>query len=88
MPALTFFPKTRLSELVGRLGGLTRSDAVDAAKTQLESLRGEADSVIAASLGQLESLIYAPQKPDAYSQAQMTEILILGDQIEIGRAHV
>jgi len=81
MPALTFFPKTRLSELVGRLGGLTRSDAVDAAKTELESLRGEADNVIGASLGQLEALINAPEKPNAYSQAQMNEILALGDQI-------
>lgn len=81
MPALTFFPKTRLSELVGRLGGLTRDDAVEAAKTQLESLRGEADSVIGVSLGQLETVIYAPETPKTYSQAQLNDILALGDQI-------
>ena len=81
MTALTHFPKTRLSELVGRLGGINRNDAVEAAKAQLESMRGKADEVILTSMTTLEGLIYSPANNGAYSDEQLRTILELGDQI-------
>lgn len=81
MTALTHFPKTRLSELVGRLGGIKRDEAVAAAKQQLESMRGKADEVVLTSLASLEAIVYSPAKGNAYSPQQMRSILELGDQI-------
>jgi len=78
---LTHFPKTRLSELVGRLGGINRSDAVEQAKKQLETMRAKSDEVILASMTALEKVVYKPHSASAYSRAQMNEILALGDQI-------
>jgi len=78
---LTHFPKTRLSELVGRLGGINRDDAVEAAKKQLESMRGKSDEVILKSMATLEEIVERPASAAAYSPAQMNEILALGDQI-------
>jgi hypothetical protein len=78
---LTHFPKTRLSQVIGRLGGVSRSDAVDEAKKQLESMREKSDEVIRASLTALEAIIFHPETKQGYSPAQMREILCLGDQI-------
>ena len=41
MSVLTHFPKSRLSELAGRFGGLSREEAVEAATRELEILRPE-----------------------------------------------
>jgi len=81
MTALTHFPKTRLSQLVGNLGGIKREDAVEEAKKQLESMRGESDEVILASMTALEDIVSQPQSPKAYSPEQMNTILALADQI-------
>ncbi|MGH6828244.1 MAG: hypothetical protein ACREFW_04985 [Rhizomicrobium sp.] len=81
MAALTHFPKIRLSELVGRFGGVTRSDAVANARKELESLRNQSDEVIENSIEALEKLVYRPDRADRHSAAQMQQILVLGDQI-------
>src|SRR4051812_35971034 len=81
MVTLTLFPKTRLSELVGRLGGISRSDAIIEAKKQLESMRSQSDEVIETSINALEAVVYGPSHGDWYSTEQMQEILCLGDQI-------
>src|SRR5579884_3993808 len=81
MAALTHFPKIRLSELVGRFGGVSRGDAIAQAKQELEAMRGESDRVIEASIKSLEKIVYAPAKPDRYSDEQLKQILIIGDQI-------
>jgi hypothetical protein len=78
---ITHFPKTRLSQLIGRLGGVSRSDGVEEAKKHLESMREKADDVIRGSLASLETIIFHPQLPSTYSPAQMQEILCLADQI-------
>ena len=78
---ITHFPKTRLSQLIGRLGGVSRSDGVEEAKKQLESMREKGDEVIRTSLAALEAIIFHPELANAYSPAQMREILCLGDQI-------
>jgi hypothetical protein len=81
MAALTHFPKLRIGELVGRFGGVNRSDAIGNARKELESMRGESDQVIEKSILALEQVVNAPAKPDRYSDPQLREILSLGDQI-------
>jgi hypothetical protein len=81
MSAITHFPKTRLSELIGRLGGISREDAVEKAKIELESMRGKSDEVILESVAALEEIILHPETGNAYSRKQMVEILQLADQI-------
>jgi hypothetical protein len=81
MAALTHFPKTRLSELVKRFGGISRDDAVEAALQGMETMRQESDDHIAASISALEQLISAPADKAAYSPEQMREILHLCDQV-------
>lgn len=81
MAALTHFPKLRISELVGRFGGVSRDDAIAQAKKELEAMRGESDAVIEASIKALEKIVYAPAERDRYSNAQLKQILMLCDQI-------
>ena len=81
MSALTHFPKTRLSELIGRLGGISREDAIEEAKIELRSMRGKSDEVILESVAALEEIILHPETGSAYSRKQMNEILQLADQI-------
>ena len=81
MTALTHFPKLRIAELVGRFGGVNRNDAIVNARKELESLRDESDQVIEKAILALEKLVYAPAKPDRYSDSQLKEILALGDQV-------
>ncbi len=56
MSVLTHFPKSRLSQLFGRFGGLSREEAVAAATKELSVLRPEADKVILAAITQMETL--------------------------------
>jgi hypothetical protein len=81
MPVLTYFPQTRLSSLIGRFGGISRSDAVDGAMKELEGMRAESDSVIESSISQLEALLPTAAKDGAFTQASMREVLRLCDQI-------
>ena len=81
MAVLTHFPKLRLSELVGRFGGISRGDAIAQAKKELEAMRGESESVIEASIHAMEKIVYAPATRDRYSDAQLKQILVLCDQI-------
>jgi hypothetical protein len=75
------FPKTRLSELVKRVGGISRDDAVEGATQQMESLRGESDDVIEAAIAALEAIGQAARRHGKCSRAQMLEILQHGDQM-------
>jgi hypothetical protein len=81
MVALTHFPKTRLSELAGRLGGISRDVAVAEARKQLEAMQHESDEVIEGSIHALEAIVYGPDRGDGYSEEQMRNILCLCDQI-------
>ncbi len=55
-----FFPKTRLSELAARAGGMPRDIAIEGAMKSLEAMRGDSDREIAKSIAQLETLVLAP----------------------------
>jgi hypothetical protein len=75
------FPKTRLSELVKRAGGVSRDDAVEGAMQQMESLRGESDAVLETTTAKLEAVGQAALKNGKISRDQMLAILQHGDQI-------
>lgn len=64
MSVLTHFPKSRLSELVGGFGGLTREEAVEAATRQLEIMRPETDKAITSAITQMEALIGVTKRGD------------------------
>jgi hypothetical protein len=81
MPVLTYFPKTRLSTLIDRFGGVSRDDAVDGAMKQLESMRAESDAVIERSISQVETLIPPAVKEGKFTPESMREVLRLCDQI-------
>jgi hypothetical protein len=79
MSILTHFPKSRLSELVGRFGGLSREEAVEAATRELEVMRPGSDKAILAAIAQLENIVTgAAKRGDAIL---MKELLPLCDQI-------
>ena len=77
MSVLTHFPKSRLSELFGRFGGLSREDAVAAASKELSVMRPEADTVILAAITQMETLVAGATRGNAL----MKELLPACDQL-------
>jgi hypothetical protein len=81
MAALTHFPKLRITELVGRFGGVSRDEAIAQAKQELAAMRGEGNDVIEASIKALEVIVFAPAERNRYSADQLKQILVLCDQI-------
>lgn len=81
MAALTHFPKIRLTELVGRFGGVSRDEAIAQAKKELDAQRAEGNEVIEGSIKALEVIVYAPAERSRYSEDQLKQILVLCDQI-------
>ena len=79
MSVLTHFPKSRLSELVGRFGGLSREEAIAAATRELGVMRPETDKAIISAIAQMEELVTGPAKRG--DPALMRELLPLCDQI-------
>ena len=75
------FPKTRLSELAQRAGGISRDDAVAGAMQQMESSRGESDDVIETTIAALEAIGLTARRKRLCSRAQLLEILQHGDQL-------
>jgi hypothetical protein len=75
-----FFPKIRLAELVARGGGISRDQAVEGAKSQLEEMRGKADIEIQRSIAAMEVIVGA-QKTAPLDSEKMTAILRHADQI-------
>ncbi|HWY60564.1 MAG TPA: hypothetical protein VNW15_01555 [Rhizomicrobium sp.] len=80
MSVLTHFPpKSRLAELAGRFGGLSREDAVEAATREMQVMRPESDKAIMASIAQMEKIVTgATKRGDA---VLMKELLPPCDQI-------
>ena len=75
------FPKSRLSELVARAGGVSRSDAVAGAMAQMETMRGQSDGVIEAAISAVEAIALAACGRGRFDTEQMLDILRHGDQI-------
>ncbi|HEY4942416.1 MAG TPA: hypothetical protein VII56_13395 [Rhizomicrobium sp.] len=76
-----FFPKTRLSELAARAGGIFRDDALDGALQSLESMREEGDTEIRKSISAMEGIVFARHAADTLEDAQMRAILRHADQV-------
>ena len=74
-----YFPKIRLTELVMKPGGMTRDDAVAEAIRNVQSISGEGDAVMVASILELEKIVAASGgKLDA---AKLDAVLVHADQI-------
>ncbi|HEY0105062.1 MAG TPA: hypothetical protein VGB91_03190 [Rhizomicrobium sp.] len=80
-PIRTFFPRTRLSELAARAGGMPRDLAIESAKASLETMRGESTLEIARSIGELEKIVAAPAAAAKLGRGQLTSVLRVTDQI-------
>ena len=76
-----FFPKTRLSELAARAGGMLRDDALDGAMASLESMRAQSDGEIRKSIAAMEGIVFARETGDTLDDAQMHAILCHADQV-------
>jgi hypothetical protein len=79
MSTLTHFPKSRLSLLIGRLGGISREEAVEAATKELQDMRPESDNAILSSIVQLENIVTGTTKHG--DTVPIGELLPLCDQI-------
>jgi hypothetical protein len=76
----TFFPKTRLSELASRPGGISRSDAIAGAMKGIEASRGEGDAVVTKSIADIEALLRTAQGGKLPADS-LSSILKLADQV-------
>jgi hypothetical protein len=79
-PVKTFFPQTRLSELVKRAGGISRDDAVAGALECLETVRSDCDGEIRRSMDSIEAIVAASDGKSLHA-SDMRSILQLSDQI-------
>jgi hypothetical protein len=75
------FPKTRLSELAARAGGILRDDALDGAAKSLEGMREQADTQIRAAIKAMEDIVFSRAAGEALDDGQMLAILRHADQI-------
>jgi hypothetical protein len=78
-PVKTYFPKTRLSELAARPGGIWRDDAIEGAQKSIETLRGEGNAAILASMKEIEAV--ACTNAGRLSASLLQRILRLADPI-------
>jgi hypothetical protein len=75
------FPKTNLSRLVARSGGISRVAALDGALKNVESMRDQGDEVILRSMAEINVIIDASQPDGELSDANMADLLCRADQI-------
>lgn len=76
-----FFPKTRLSELAARPGGMLRDDAIDGAMASLEAMRAGSDAEIRKSIGAMENILLTHGAGETLDEAQLIAIQRHADQI-------
>jgi hypothetical protein len=79
-PVKTSFPRTRLSQLAARSGGIAREQAVEAAMESVESLRGEGDEAIKSSIAAIEAIMNHARNGQLATD-RIQEILPYADQI-------
>ena len=77
----TYFPKTRLSKLVARSGGISHVAAVENAHKNIEMMHEQGDEVIIRLIAEIDAIANAPLPGDELSEADMSAILIRADQI-------
>jgi hypothetical protein len=79
-PRKTYFPKTRLSELVARPGGIPRDTAIEGAVAAIQELRGESDKMIMLLIGAIDDLVTGSKKGQM-TEDDMIRVLKYADQI-------
>ena len=77
----TYFPKTRLSKLVARSGGISHLAAIENARKNIEGMRDQGDEAIIRSIAEINAIVNAPQPEDELCEADMSAVLICADQI-------
>lgn len=80
-PAKVHFPRTRLSMLVARSGGISQSAALDSAQKNVDEMRDEGDTIIRRAIAEIGDLAIRPQSPGTFTDAELTDVLNLADQI-------
>jgi hypothetical protein len=75
------FPKTRLSKLVARPGGISTVAAIENAHKNIEMMCDQGDDVIIRAIAEIDAIVNAPQRGDELSEANMSAVLICADQI-------
>jgi hypothetical protein len=75
------FPKTRLSKLVARPGGISYVAAIENAHKNIETMHEQSDEVIIRLIAEIDAIANAPQPEDEFTEADMSAILIRADQI-------
>ena len=76
----TYFPKTRLSELAARPGGIARDMAIEAAMAAIQEMRAESDKTIMAEIEAIEAIVFGA-KNTALSEDEMQRVLRHADPI-------
>ena len=75
------FPKTRLSKLVARSGGISYVAAMETAHKNIEVMHEEGDEVVIRLIAEIDAIANAPRRGKALSEAEMSAILIRADQV-------
>jgi hypothetical protein len=75
------FPKTRLSKLVARSGGISCAAAIENAQKNIEVLHEQGEEVLLRSIAEIDAIANAPRPGDELSEADMSAILVRADQI-------
>jgi hypothetical protein len=76
-----FVPKTRLSELVGRDGGIHRDIAIESATESIQGMREQADAEICKAIASIEAIVFARNAGDRLTDEEMLVVLRHGDTI-------
>ena len=75
------FPKTNLSKLVARPGGISHAAAIENAHQNIEMMREQGDEAIIRLIEEIDTIITASQPGDTLAEADMSAILTRADQI-------
>jgi hypothetical protein len=77
----TYFPKTRLSKLVARSGGISHVAAIENAHKNIEVMRDQGDKVIIRTIAEINAIVNASRPGGELSETEMSAILICADQV-------
>ena len=75
------FPKTRLSKLIARSGGISYVAAMENARKNVETMRDQADEAIRKSVAEIDAIAGSPRGTQDLTDVEMAAVLIRADQI-------
>jgi hypothetical protein len=77
----THFPKTRLSQLIARSGGISQFSAMENANKNIATMLEQGNEIIARSIAEIGEMVNMPRPEGVFSEADLTAVLIKADQI-------